>query len=69
MCVWHYVSGDSGWLPARLAQEIKHNRTVDLKGGKGKNVTMDRVCEFLNAEFKGKHLGPYAERKVEINSV
>ena len=46
-------SGLSGWLPPRLAEEILHNRTVNLKGGKGKNIAMDRVCEFLNMEFKG----------------
>jgi len=33
--------------------EVIHNRTVNLKGGLGHNVAMDRVCEFLNAEFKG----------------
>ena len=46
------LAGISGWLPPRLIEEIIHNRTVNLKGGKGKNNAMDRVCEFLNAEFK-----------------
>jgi hypothetical protein len=43
----------SGWLPPCLRHEILHNRTVNLKGGKGKNLAMDRVNEFLNAEVKG----------------
>jgi len=37
-----------------MIEEVIHNRTVNLKGGAGHNIAMDRVCEFLNAEFKGK---------------
>lgn len=49
----NHISGAAGWLPPRLMHETVHNRTVNLKGGKGRNIAMDRVCEFLNAEFKG----------------
>ena len=49
-------SGVSGWLPPRLVEEITHNRTVNLKGGPGHNIAMDRVCEFLNNDFKGSIL-------------
>ena len=43
----------SGWWPPRVAQEVVHNRTINLQGSKGHNIAMDRVCEFLNADFKG----------------
>ena len=45
--------GISGWWEASLIDEAIHNRTVNLRGGLGHNIAMDRVCEFLNAEFKG----------------
>ena len=45
--------GISGWWEAPLIDEVIHNRTVNLKGGLGHNIPMDRICEFLNAEFKG----------------
>jgi len=48
------IIGVSGWMEPRLIEEVIHNRTVNLKGGLGHNIAMDRVCEFLNAEFKGK---------------
>lgn len=47
----------AGWLDRRLADDVLHNRTVNVIGGLGHNVAMDRVCEFLNAEFKGLNLG------------
>lgn len=47
------LSGVSGWYTPRMIHEVIHNRTVNLRGGKGQNVAMDRACEFLNAEFKG----------------
>ena len=46
-------AGVADWLSPRLIEDIVHNRTVNLRGGPGKNVAMDRVCEFLNSEFKG----------------
>ena len=42
-----------------------HNRTVNLKGGLGRNVAMDRVCEFLNAEFKGKCFNLHIQSDVQ----
>ena len=47
------VSGVNGWLPARVAQEMIHNRTANIKGGLGNNIALDQVNEFLNNEFKG----------------
>ena len=36
--------GINGWLPPRLAMEIVHNRTVNLHGGFGMNISMDLMC-------------------------
>ena len=47
------LKGISGFYTPRIIEEVEHNRTVNIHGGEGKNVPMDRVCEFLNAEFKG----------------
>ena len=33
--------------------EVVHNRTVNLNSGMGRNVAMDHVKDFLNAQFKG----------------
>ena len=49
---WFYA-GISGWWEAETVHDVVHNRTVNLRGGRGHNVAMDLVCEFLNAEFKG----------------
>lgn len=48
--------GVAGIWPARLADEIVHNRTVNLQGGLGHNIAMDRVCDkFMNCQFKGNN--------------
>jgi len=36
-----------------VISDVVHNRTVNIQGGLGHNISMDRVCEFYNAEFKG----------------
>jgi len=48
-----FFAGISGWWEDNVIHDAVHNRTVNLKGGRGQNLAMDRVCEFLNAEFKG----------------
>lgn len=48
------VAGTSGWWSQEFANNVVNNRTVNLRGGQGHNIAMDRVCEFLNADFKGK---------------
>lgn len=54
---WYVLStGISGWYKPEVIHDIVHNRTVNLRGGLGHNIAMDRVCEFLNAEFKGTSL-------------
>ena len=52
--MYFILSGVSGCLPPRLIEEVAHNRTVNIQGGPGHNVTMDRMNEFLNNEFKGE---------------
>jgi len=34
-----------------IKSDVIRNRTLDLYGSPGHNVLLDRVCEFLNAEF------------------
>jgi len=52
--MWFVVqSGISGWYESSIIHDVINNRTVNLRGGLGHNIAMDRVCEFLNAEFKG----------------
>jgi len=54
MCyTFNVCTGISGWWSSTLAEETVHNRTVNLRGGLGHNIAMDRECEFMNAEFKG----------------
>ena len=47
-------------LPARLGQQVLHNRFVNLSGGEGNNLDGDYVMELLNnkAKQKIKQLGP-----------
>ena len=46
-------SGMAGFFEPRVMDIILNNRTVNLRGGAGNNIAMDRICEFLNAQFKG----------------
>lgn len=48
-----FTPGISGFYTPRLIHEVLHNRTANLRGGVAKNIALDRVCEFLNADFKG----------------
>jgi len=45
----------SGCFEPRVIEEVVHKRTVNLQRGLGCNIAMDRVWEFLNAEFKSKY--------------
>jgi len=62
----HFFAGIAGWWEDGVIHDAVHNRTVNLKGGRGHNLAMDRVCEFLNAEFKGMLR---SESESEINTV
>jgi hypothetical protein len=48
-----YCLGVNGWLSERQAADLQWNRTVNLRGGPGHNIAMDKVNEFMNNEFKG----------------
>ncbi len=48
-------AGLAGYYPPRIQEEILWNRTINLQGGLGHNIAMDRVNEFHNAQFKGMH--------------
>lgn len=49
-------AGLNGFVTERLRQDLIWNRTVNLRGGRGKNDEADLVNEFLNREFKGTFL-------------
>jgi len=57
-CSIFVKTGISGWWSPKMVHDVIMNRTINLKGGLGKNIAMDRVCEFMNAEFKGKMIWP-----------
>ncbi|XP_014678664.1 PREDICTED: uncharacterized protein LOC106818475 [Priapulus caudatus] len=62
------LAGVAGFLPKRLAMDTMWNRTINLHGGAGHNIPMDRVCEFLNDDFKEilKHSrGKYTDAQVQ----
>ena len=60
LCV-QIIKGVACWLLTRLAGDTIHNRTANRQGGPGKKkLPMDRVCEFLNLDFKGKLYVPDA---------
>jgi L1 cell adhesion molecule like protein len=55
-----FIASVRALLPARLGQQIIHNRFVNLTGGEGNNLDGDYVMELLNnkAKQKIKQLGP-----------
>jgi len=36
-----------------VIHDVIHNRTVNVSGKPGHNIPLDRMCEHLNASFKG----------------
>ncbi|XP_053406393.1 uncharacterized protein LOC123566698 [Mercenaria mercenaria] len=65
------LAGISGFLPQRLSNEILWNRTVNIKGGEGRNIAMDLANEFINRDFKDnlKHChGRYTDTDVSRRS-
>jgi len=44
----------SGCVPERLVHELTWERVANVNGGKGKNIGLDLVNEFLNNDFKGR---------------
>jgi hypothetical protein len=45
-----------GFETERLAFELMHERTANLKGIPGHNIGLDLLNEFMNADLKGKCL-------------
>ncbi|CAG2191195.1 unnamed protein product [Mytilus edulis] len=77
------IAGVNGFLPTKLREDIIWNRTVNYTGGRGSNLEMDLVNEFLNKDFinslhmTGKMTDETIDRhgkivgglKTEINSI
>ncbi|XP_071122550.1 uncharacterized protein, partial [Mytilus edulis] len=77
------IPGVNGFLPTKLRQDMIWNRTVNYTGGRGSNLEMDLVNEFLNKDFinslhmTGKMTDETIDRhgkivgglKTEINSI
>ena len=47
------LSNVSGGVSTRLAHQLTYNRTVNIRGGSGRNVEKDLHCEHLNQRYKG----------------
>ena len=48
--------GVSGWFSPRLAHDVTWNRTANITGGMGKNVSLDYM-DKENRGFQGKSKG------------
>ncbi|XP_072182209.1 uncharacterized protein [Diadema setosum] len=48
----HLLMDVNGALSPRLAYQLTWNRTVNIQGGSGRNVSMDLEMETLNKDFK-----------------
>lgn len=46
------LTGMAGFYSQKIRQEMKWNRTVNIRGGEGNNIPMDLANEFLNKDFK-----------------
>ena len=46
------VSGVGGFLFGRMRHDLIWNRVANLHGGKGRNIPLDLVNEFINGDFK-----------------
>ena len=47
------IASVEGAVSPRLQHQLLHNRTVNIKGGKGKNKEKDLQCEHINHRYKG----------------
>jgi len=48
-----FSTGVAGCWAPHVIHDVVHNRTVNIRGGLGHNIEMDRYCEQLNCSFKG----------------
>ena len=49
---FHLLTDINGGASERVAHQMKWNRTVNVNGGRGRNISMDLAMEHLNKEFK-----------------
>jgi hypothetical protein len=59
--------GCNGIWQHQIAEEIIWNRTINVKGGHGRNVSMDRYNEFINADFKGLYIKYVQELPITLS--
>ena len=50
-CV-HLILSQNGCVPDHIKFDLLWNRTVNVKGLKGKNIEMDHLCEYVVKECK-----------------
>ena len=50
-----------------LIEDIKHNRTANIRGGKENNISLDLLNEFYNAQTKGKSTQSIENYRENIN--
>ena len=46
------IVGLAGYWEESFAEELASNRTVNVRGGEGNNIPLDRYNEFVNCAFK-----------------
>ena len=46
-------TGMQGWMPPRIAHDLMWNRTVNVQGGRGNCIPLDRCNEHFNNSSKG----------------
>ncbi|XP_003729577.2 uncharacterized protein LOC586013 isoform X1 [Strongylocentrotus purpuratus] len=49
---FHLLTDMNGGVPERVAHQLKWNRTVNVRGGRGHNISMDLAMDHLKEEFK-----------------
>ena len=49
---FHLLTDMNGGVPERVAHQMKWNRTVNVRGGRGHNISMDLAMNHLKEEFK-----------------
>lgn len=45
----------NGWESERISHELTWDRVANVNGGRGTNIGLDLLNEFLNNDFKGMH--------------
>ena len=53
--LWLHVTEAAGFTSKRFAHQVTHNRTVNLSGGAGHNLSTDTFMDIMNQEFRGEN--------------